>query len=1618
MSDSFFVIGVGASAGGLEALTELFANLPEILETNTAYIVAQHLSPNYRSMLVQILAKESVLPVVEAENNQELKAGYIYITPPDFDIQISGGLIALSKPRTLQGPKPSADILLTSLAQAYGKNAIGIILSGTGTDGAQGIEKIKTKGGLAIIQNPDTAKYDGMPLASLQTGLVDYSLPPAKIGQKLEELLFHKTDNALPQPANTDLDKLFAMLNNKFGVNFANYKKNTILRRITKSVEKLGVASVHEYVEYVEKNTTELHNLYLNLLINVTSFFRDVEAHQQLMGLIEKRISEQLVKENLRIWVAGCSSGEEAYSLAMSIQNLLDQYKRYDLSFQIFASDVDDEMLDFARKGQYSVERTQNIPQEFLDKYWIKTEKGYEIDKNLRSKILFSKHDVTLNPPFLKLDLVSCRNLLIYLNADIQRQIFPVFHYALKEEGLLFLGQSESIAQVDDLFDTLDNRNKIFQKRKFSNTHNTLKFGAFKPVGLGSEWRNKKETSNLQDYRGRVFETFVNVTQHPYLILNPLLDIVETRGDWSDFMQIPEGMLNLNINKLLRKEVLLEIKNIVLLAIKEKKPMSSPLKKLTLNDKKYYIKIQCGLIGKDLQDRQEELYLLVLEKHEVEEEELYKPLPQDIQYAENPRIQELEQELDVTREHLQTYIEEIETANEELQSLNEELQSTNEELQSANEELETGNEELQSANEELQTAYAEIKYMNADIVKKDITLVEANTLFSTLFENTQQGNILLEENLLVRLINREAVNLFARIGITQLDTNKHILAMLAGKTAERLQHLIEQAKHTHEIQKETIEIEYINKKYYYEFCISPVKPLFDNKITYLTISIHDTSEVRRRELELFHRDELLSSLLHSNSSYLIRTDMEGRYTYINEAFCEKFGFTREQLIGKHYAPTVHHEDLQECEKAVKELFANPSSIITFEIRKPNPQGGYFDTEWEFATIQNQEGQIIEVQGVGKDITPYKNALKALEEERNQLEMMIWGGRLGTWDWDLPTGKIIFNHRWLEMMGYDETEANIDITEWQNLIHPDDKAKVMKALQDNIIGNTAFYDIEHRKRAKNGEWRWLSLIGKVVERDKKGKAIRVIGIHQDLTDKKRAEESVKISDSRNQSILDTMQEGIVLQDMAGAIISCNQSAEHILGLTYEQMIGRTSIDSSWKAIKEDGSPFLGEEHPAMVTIRTGKPQQQVLMGVYKPDDTISWISVNSQLLYHPDTKTPYAVFATFYDITQRKEAEKQVAWEKQRLHNILEGTNVGTWEWNVQTGESIFNNHWAEMLGYTLEELQPISIETWTRLCHPEDLVLVNKKIEEHLEGKAQYYDCEARMLHKNGHWIWVLDRGKVHEWTEDGKPLWMSGTHLEITDKKEAEADLQASEQRYRQVVETQSDFVLLSEPDTTIMFANASLAKILGVTTSQMLGLKWVNFANPNDLEDILKKIQILSPTQNNFITENRDKRANGEWGWTQWINQGVFDEAGRLIQIQSVGRDVTEVKKVQELLMQRNQELQESEIKLRALSNSTKDGNVLIGKNYEILFFNEATAQYIKYYFGKDMAVGESILAYTTPNEHVRFKECFNKALLGEMVVAEQLYTFPEGTSYYFEVKYSPAYDQNNNLIGVSFV
>ncbi len=755
MTNDLVVVGLGSSAGGLEALQTMLEKLPQI--PNCAYIIAQHLSPTHKSMMVELLSRSTHLAVIEAKNGLRITPKTIYVTPENTDIYIKNGKIFFKTLEQSFGPRPSVNYFLSSLANEYEHRAIGVILSGTGSDGAYGIRAIKANGGITIAQAPATAKYDGMPLSAINTGKVDLVVPIDKLSTEIETLVDTIDKNIALSIDDRILNQLYRAIFENKGVDFSLYKKNTLIRRIERRLSALKVDNLHEYLKIIESNPDEITNLYHDILIGVTSFFRDKEAFDKITLSIKNIVEKKEQGEEIRFWSIACSTGEEAYSLAILLWEILgDKISKYKI--KIFATDIDDEALKIARNGVYSETSFDGVDQAIIKRYFSVQKNHFEIKKSVRELVIFSKHNITSDSPFLRLDLISCRNLLIYFSNSLQNKFFPIVHYALKEHGILFLGKSESVGQHVDLFELVDKTQKIF-KAQYTGIKEPPKL-----YNYSSSYKNDfestpvKKTKNEQEYlEDQITDALQKVVLSQSVVVNSSYDIVYIKGD-IPFLKFQTGKVSHNIFKLLGDELSLDLRGALVKASKSKQTESTPYRSITLfQDVIRYVKA----IITPIEDEKNEGLLFVIFFQTEHPHNIKGHIISD--GDESEAIEKLTLELDSTKSHLQNVIEELETSYEEMQSLNEELQSSNEELQSSNEELETTNEELQSTNEELQTAYSELKVLYEDKEKRALQLEDLTKKLSFKTEEYRKQKVV-----------TEAILDTVPVAVTQLDEKGEI----------------------------------------------------------------------------------------------------------------------------------------------------------------------------------------------------------------------------------------------------------------------------------------------------------------------------------------------------------------------------------------------------------------------------------------------------------------------------------------------------------------------------------------------------------------------------------------------------------------------------------------------------------------------------------------------------------------------------------------------------------------------------------------------------------------------------------------------------------------------------
>ena len=746
--DLLFVVGIGASAGGLEAFQALLPNLPK--GSNIAYVIVQHLDPSHPTMLVSLLSRSTTMEVQEIKDRTQLEPDHIYLAPPDHNVTLSGDMLLLSKPAYSKGPRLSIDLFFTSLAEYMGEKAVGIILSGKGSDGAHGVRAIKAFGGITIVQDEKTARYADMPRAAIDTGHVDLVLPPERIGSELLSVTKypHPGSGISTEEDRTSdsIDRIFDMVSCRTGCDFGEYKINTINRRIGRRMAINRYADLQEYIYYMQHKPEEIDLLVKDILISVTRFFRDKAAFRTLSGYLPRIFKNKKKGDSIRVWVPGCSTGEEVYSLAILLSEALgEEAGKY--TVQIFGTDLDVEAIEIARKGVYPEATVFKADKEILEKYFIRKDNMVQINDRVREMIVFAKHDLIKDPPFANLDLISCRNLLIYFNQSLQNRVVPLFHYVLNAGGLLFLGISESINQYSDLFSPLSKKWRIFERRDVVRKPDVMpKFKHLRNFRYKSPGVIQKSEKNLKSVMN---DAVLTAFGPPAVMIDDRLQVVYFRGDTSPFLRSPEGEVNLDILHMARDSVRLDLRALVHRCSREGAAVVSRPLKAEIDGEEISMVIHVDPV--DIAEAPEGALLVsfeTLREYHSSKREL--PVPENV----DPRMFELENELVETRERLQTTIEELETTNEEMMSANEELQSANEELQSTNEELETTTEELQSTNEELNT-------VNDELQIKSSELSEANADLENILSQVGLPLVIVDRELRVKRYNLAATEIFS-----------------------------------------------------------------------------------------------------------------------------------------------------------------------------------------------------------------------------------------------------------------------------------------------------------------------------------------------------------------------------------------------------------------------------------------------------------------------------------------------------------------------------------------------------------------------------------------------------------------------------------------------------------------------------------------------------------------------------------------------------------------------------------------------------------------------------------------------------------------------------------------
>jgi two-component system CheB/CheR fusion protein len=883
----FPIVAIGGSAGGLEAFEQFLGNVPE--DSGMGYVVIQHLDPTQKGMLPELLQRITKMKVFQVKNRMVINPNCVYVIPPNKSMSILKGVFHLFEPIENRGLRLPIDFFFRSLAEDAKEQGIGVILSGMGSDGSAGIRALKEKNGIVMVQDPATAKFDSMPRNAIDSVLVDIIASPNELPSKLLAFLKHipvvKSNMEVEIKDQSSLEKIIILLRIHTGNDFSLYKKNTMYRRVERRMNVHKISKITSYVNFLQENPTEIDILFKELLIGVTNFFRDAPVWEKLKDKVIPAMIENLKEGSiLRAWIPGCSTGEEVYSLAIVFKETLEKINPHGgISLKIFATDLDNEAIETARKGVFSANIATDVSPSRLTRFFLPTDEGYRVNSEIREMIVFAQHNIIMHPPFTKIDFLSCRNLLIYMDIELQKKLLGLFFYSINPEGILLLGSAETLGTQSYLFTAIDTKLKLY-KRSVSTLIPELfdfpsSFSRLKPTNIEKQ-EIVESTQNIQTLADQLLLQYFSPKG---VLVNENGDIIYISGHTGKYLEPAVGKANLNIFAMLREGLHNEFPAAFRKAIMTKEPVVLHNIKVGTNGGAQTINVNIQWIDKP-ETLKGMVMILFIDVPEIIEIQLQ---AKNTKKSSNNITQlRLEEELQLVRKEVQNTLEEMQTSQEELKSANEELQSTNEELQSTNEELTTSKEEMQSMNEELQT-------VNAELQSKVDDFSRVNNDMKNLLNSTDIATLFLDKELNIRRFTNEATKIFklikSDIGRPFTDqVSDLVYPELAADALEVLRTLV-----------------FIEKQIptkdgrWFSIRIMPYRT-FDDRIDGLVITFINHSDIKQVELKLHETEQFHHLILNLSSDVIIRLSTDWKIIEFNPEAEKFFGKKHKDTINQNY----------------------------------------------------------------------------------------------------------------------------------------------------------------------------------------------------------------------------------------------------------------------------------------------------------------------------------------------------------------------------------------------------------------------------------------------------------------------------------------------------------------------------------------------------------------------------------------------------------------------------------------------------------------------------------------------------------------------------------------------
>ena len=980
------VVGIGASAGGLEAFTQLLTALP--IDTGLVFVLVQHLEPTHKSVLAPLLARATKMPVQEVREGTHVEPNHVYVIPANADLSLLDGLLHLVGRKSARGRHLPIDYFFTSLAESRGGQAIGVILSGTASDGTAGIKAIKEAGGITFAQDPESAKFDGMPRSAIASGCVDLVLPPQRIAKELARIVRNPLIGLLPIHAvpsvpaeDEDWAGLFRILRSATGVDFSLYKKATIKRRLARRMAVSRTDKLRNYLKVLETNRAEIDALFDELLILVTEFFRDPDVFAALeQKILPNLLAGKTPGEPIRIWVAGCSTGEEAYSIAISLLQCLGD-KASAAHIQIFATDVSERAIEKARVGIYSAADVKAISQERLRRYFTPVNGGFRVNDAIRELCIFARHDLTRDPPFSKLDLISCRNVLIYMEPALQKGILASFHYGLRPSGILLLGRSENLGSYSDLFAAKDRKNKFFRKSE----------GAHAPISLAQSShghvfpvRAIKEPLPGIDLEKEATQLVWERYAHAGLVINSDLQIVHFLGDTSPYVRHAPGKATFQLMRSLREEFVLEVRSALQKARRGESVVRREAIEVRHNGQVSEVNIEVRPLIRSGPDRS---FLILFEPAAAPVEAGARPRKahqepaKDGKKTRDQEVLRLREELARTREYLQAIIRDQEATNEELQTANEEALSSMEELQSTNEELETAKEELQSGNEELVT-------LNEQLQNRNSELGELSADLASVLTGVDIPIVILGADRRIRRFTPPAEKL---LGLIAGDIGRPIVKLRIGINVPDLDGLISTAMEKNQEAAQEVQSE---TGRWYSLRVHPFlaaqEPAGRQKAQGVLMVFVDIDQLKKLQEKVNARaqtsESTIQAVLSSGGLATLAVDQASHIVLANPTAETMFGYAEDALLGQSLEKLLPEPFRAVYARETASWFQAPRNLFGLKLTGLRKDGSEFPVEVNLSSFVS-EGATRGVAFVS-DVTQRRNSDQALADYRNQLALEV------------------------------------------------------------------------------------------------------------------------------------------------------------------------------------------------------------------------------------------------------------------------------------------------------------------------------------------------------------------------------------------------------------------------------------------------------------------------------------------------------------------------------------------------------------------------------------------------------------------------------------------------------